>query len=226
MAKHDYYLPRQEKERVIWMDNFARKFAVVAASLGFTPAEVTSVNNDLAMLQYLTGMVDMISTMKQSCVAYKKAIAEGSLGKVGGAIPTLPTLPAAPALVPPGIFARTRKLVQRIKYAPSYTSAIGKDLGIVGALQTKNTDSLKPVIKLVKHGTFVEVQWTKGAADAIRIEVDRNGEGWKFVAIDAVPHYKDYTPVAQPAVWKYRAIYLINDEIVGQWSDESSITVS
>jgi hypothetical protein len=30
---------------------------------------------------------------------------------------------------------------------------------------------------------------------------------------------------AGPGIWKYRAIYLINDEKVGQWSDVASIAV-
>jgi hypothetical protein len=41
--------------------------------------------------------------------------------------------------------------------------------------------------------------------------------------VDTVPHYQDITG---PAVWKYRAMYLLEDQPVGQWSDVASITVS
>ena len=48
---------------------------------------------------------------------------------------------------------------------------------------------------------------------------------FQFLAVDAVPHYTDTTPITAPAVWKYRAIYLIADEKVGQMSDVISINV-
>ena len=69
------------------------------------------------------------------------------------------------------------------------------------------------------------MQWSKGAADAVYIETDK-GAGWQFLAVDAVPHYIDTTPITAQAVWKYRAIYLIADEKVGQMSDVVSINVS
>jgi len=40
-----------------------------------------------------------------------------------------------------------------------------------------------------------------------------------------VPHYIDATPITTLGHWKYRAIYLVSDERVGQWSDIASITV-
>jgi hypothetical protein len=57
------------------------------------------------------------------------------------------------------------------------------------------------------------------------IEVDRGTGPWQFLAVDMVPHFEDTTPVAAHATWKYRAIYLINDERVGQWSDVVSVAV-
>ena len=71
----------------------------------------------------------------------------------------------------------------------------------------------------------MEVQWTKGDADSIRIESDK-GTGWQFLAIDSVPHYTDTTPITIAATWKYRAMYIVADELVGQWSDVASIGVS
>jgi hypothetical protein len=55
------------------------------------------------------------------------------------------------------------------------------------------------------------VQWTKGDADALRIETDK-GSGWQFLAVDTVPHYQDTTPICGPALWKYRAMYLLEDQ--------------
>jgi hypothetical protein len=64
-----------------------------------------------------------------------------------------------------------------------------------------------------------------GPADGIYIEVDR-GNGWVFLGIDTVPHFIDTTAFpAGGAVWKYRAIYIINDERTGDWGDTASIAV-
>jgi len=40
--------------------------------------------------------------------------------------------------------------------------------------------------------------------------------GWQFLDIDSVPHYTDTTPITAPATWKYRAMYIVADELVGQ----------
>jgi hypothetical protein len=84
---------------------------------------------------------------------------------------------------------------------------------------------MKPILKLVFKGGEVEIQWKKGKADAIYIEADKGAGTWSFLAVDTVPHYTDTTPITGPGIWKYRAIYLINDEKVGQWSDVASISV-
>ena len=224
MAKSSY-LPRTDKDRVVWLNNFSSKFAQVATGLGFVAADVTSVNNDAAMFSYLINQVEVYTTAKEQRVDYKNLIKEGPLGTPGGPLPVAPAAGTVPTVVLPGIFARISQLVPRIKNSTTYTDAIGKDLGIIGAQQTFDPALMKPVLKLAMMGGQVEVQWIKSEADALRIETDK-GIGWQLLAIDTVPHYTDTTPITAPAVWRYRAMYQIADELVGQWSDVSSITVS
>jgi len=54
----------------------------------------------------------------------------------------------------------------------------------------------------------------------LKIRVDRgDGAGFVFLAIDLRPDYDDTAPLPAPgqaAVWKYRAIYRLNDAQVGQ----------
>ena len=55
----------------------------------------------------------------------------------------------------------------------------------------------------------------------------RNGT-FVFLAIDAVPDYLGTAALPAPGVstvWKYKAIYRLNDEPVGQWSDVASVSV-
>jgi hypothetical protein len=49
-----------------------------------------------------------------------------------------------------------------------------------------------------------------------------------YLAIDTVPDYLDSIPLPAPGagdVWRYKAIYRLHDEQVGQWSDTASISV-
>ena len=223
MARNPY-LPASDADRVIWLNNFAAKFAPVAVPLGFVAADATAVTNDAVMFAYLIGQVESFTTAKEQRVKYKNLIKDGPIGEPGGVVPSGPTVPAPPTLVLPGIFPRISFLVQRIKVAPNYTDAIGSDLGIIGAEQVVDSGELKPVVKLALKGGQVEVQWAKGKTNGVRIESDK-GSGWQFLAVDSVPHYVDTTPITTAGTWRYRAIYIIADELVGQWSDTVTINV-
>ena len=219
------YLPQSDKDRAVWLNNFSGKLGGYATLLGLSAAEVASAVADALMFVYLLNLVEIFTTAKEQRVNYKNLIKDGPIGTPAGAFPAAPSVAAAPAAVAPGIFPRVGQLVQRIKNSASYTEAIGKDLGIIGADVAFDSAIMKPVLKLVPKGGQVEVQWTKGDADALYIETDKGTGTWAFLSVDTVPHYTDTTPIAGHATWKYRAIYLMADERVGQWSDVASIAV-
>jgi len=145
-----------------------------------------------------------------------------------GAIPALPTLPVAPTAVSAGIFDRMRLLVQRIKNHSNYNEAMGHDLNIIGSDEALDRVAMKPTLEIVISGGEPIIKWKKGHADAIRLEVDRSdNQGWQFLAINTISGFHDKQAFpATPTTWKYRAIYIIADEPVGQMSDEAKITVS
>ena len=58
--------------------------------------------------------------------------------------------------------------------------------------------------------------------------MDRGTGAFGFLAFDTIPDYLDTAALPAPglsAVWKYKAIYRLGDEQVGQWSDVASISV-
>ena len=60
----------------------------------------------------------------------------------------------------------------------------------------------------------------------IELQVDRDGNGYVFLANDTTPGYTDTAPFpAALATWKYRGIYRVGDAQVGVWSPEVGITV-
>jgi len=220
-----HYLPFDDPGKCTWFNNFAMKLPTYSATLGITPAEEAAVADDNTFWQYVCEARNQFHQYAKDWTAYKNHARNGT---AIGDLPTPPTLPAAPGtLVAANIFGRITTLVARIKKHPGYTEAIGQDLDIIGAEQTVDLNTLKPVLKLVLQAGRPNVQWKKTVADALELQVDR-GNGFVFLAIDTVPDYLDTfaLPAAgASAVWKYKAIYRINDEQVGQWSDVSSISV-
>lgn len=236
MAKESY-LPLDDNGLKTWLENFNTKLPAHAATFGLTAGQLASVNADQLNFSYWLGQAELFKDEKEERTGYKNLLRDGPIGSPSGTPPTAPVIPAAPAAVLPGIVARMREMVQFIKKHPAYTESIGQDLDIIGAEQTTQRATLKPIIKLVKTGGGVNVKWTKGIASALRIEKQiagsaaapiapaPTGSSWTLLAIDTAPDYLDTTPITTPAVWKYRAIYIINDEVAGQWSDEASIAV-
>ena len=218
--------PTKDEEKILWLNNLAATLPNYSSILGISAAEVVSAQNDAACFKYSMGAVDSYTAAKESWVEYKNLLKNGRAGAPTGSIPQVPSPGTAPAvLVAPGIMPRIRALIARIKSNPNYTNAIGIALGIVGADNTTDMNTLKPVLKLVLKGGHVEVQWVKSISDGIKIEVDRgDGQGWKFLAINTHPHYTDKVLPAA-ANWKYRAIYLKHDQPVGLLSDVITISV-
>ncbi len=112
---------------------------------------------------------------------------------------------------------------------PAYTEAIGQSLGIEGPEASgPDLEAAQPDLTGAKVvAAAVLIPWTKGKFHGIRIEADRgDGKGWAFLAIDTRPDDSDTEPFPSGgAVWRYRAIYLLDDEKVGQWSPAVSVNV-
>lgn len=225
-----YYLPRNDQDRVLWLNNFAGKLNEHAATLEVAAATVTDMQTAAAYLGYVFNVHQGLKNNVKEMTAYKRQLIDGRIGATVGALPTLPDLGTAPTAVTFPIFSRVQQLVQVLRNHPAYTASIGQDLGIIGAEQSTDTSTLKPVLKLSIVANEVIVKWTKGSATSIDIYVDRSdGKGMIYLANDYSPPYEDRITLAPdnpPALWSYRAIYRVGDKQVGQYSDVVSITVN
>lgn len=226
-----YYLPRTDEEKALWLSNFAAKINTVSAKYGITTDEVKDVTDCAAYFDALIKAKQQFITFQTALTAYKNAMKDGLPTDINVlTVPEVPvlTLPAAPAF---DIFGRISALAARIKGNYLYTETDGRNLGIVGSEHAApNLNTLKPQLLIqTKHGGQPEIVWSKQGMTGIEILVDRgDGKGWQFLAFDTIPNYTDTAtlPVAgQTARWSYKAIYHLNDEPVGQWSDVASVAV-
>ena len=222
-----YYLPADEPGKGAWLNNLSAKLPTYSAALGLTAADTASVTADALFFTYCLNSVGQVAAYSQQWTAYKNSARNGT-GASLGAAPAAPSLGVAPAAVAPNIFGRATALVARIKVAPGYTDSIGQALQIIGADQTVDVNSMKPIITAQLDAGQVDIGWTKQGMDGIELQVDR-GTGFVFLAIDTIPGYTDTAPMpaaGQSALWKYKAIYRQGDDRVGQWSDVVSIPVA
>src|SRR5439155_9826314 len=106
-----------------------------------------------------------------------------------------------------------------------FPTAIGQDLGLIGADITLDLTTLKPILDVTLQAAHPNIGWTKQGLDGLEILVDRGTGAFGFLAFDTMPDYLDTAPLPAPgtsAVWKYKAIYRLADEQIGQWSDVAS----
>ena len=222
-----YYLPSDDAGRLSWLNNFSAKLPSYSAALELVAGDVSSVAADAAFFSYALNAQQQIAAYAQQWTTYKNAARDGGAPSLTTA-PAAPALGVAPAVVAPGIIVRIKAIVARIKVAPGYTDSIGQALGVIGADQTVDVTTMKPVLTAQLDAGQVDIGWTKQGMDGIELHVDR-GTGCVFLAIDTIPNYTDTQPMpaaGQSALWKYKAIYIQADQRVGQWSDVVSIPVA
>ena len=226
------YLPPDDQRKVTWLIQLASKTPTYAVVLDITPAEQTSLDDDAAMYEYVVIIMHpAFKTKVQDITSFKNIMRDGPLGTPTPLVPVAPTLPAAPTAVAPGIFKRVAKFVQRLKNHPNYTENIGEDLGIVGDEMTFESSELKPELKGDLDANRPKIIWQKGPfADSIDLYVDRQlDDNYVYLTNDSEPDYIDTYPLppdVASAVYRYKGIYRINDEQVGQFSDPITITVT
>lgn len=223
-------LPRTEDGKKSWAENIILKFPSLAEALGFTVEDEKELLDLLRMLIFSITAVQSANAEAKAWTAFKKQVLNGIPD--GGAPLSMPvtTLPAAPAVpVEPGVIPRLREIIRRIKAHKAYTDAIGEQLQIDGSgADNFNPAEGKPSFKASVSPGKVTHEWAKGNFDGVVVESQRGAEtAFTFLDKDFTSPFEDRRPnlvAGQPETRRYRMIYLLDDEIVGTYSDEVVIT--
>jgi hypothetical protein len=113
---------------------------------------------------------------------------------------------------------------------PTSLEAIGQDLGILGSNTPFKPQDGKPTFKIeFSSGGHPNLVWKKGKFQGVEIHKSLDGVNFTRLDKDFSPDFIDKTDLpdaGKSAVWYYKMIYLYKDEIVGNWSDVASVTVS
>lgn len=233
MIPSQKWFPTNLPARAVWFQNFSAQFAVGAVSLGFTPAEVTSVENDNQVMQFLAQTMVDLKAYEKSAKEYLEIITENEIGKPTPEFPANPDF-VLPVVVKTGIFERLVDLVNRIKVAPNYTDQIGALLGIVPTeTGSVSPDDVKPTIEAFASSggyEFSIIVSNREKATQWLVAILREGATkWqniksatgKSVDVEVQP-----TIEGKPERIQVRVQLIRNNEDYGQPSDPTFVTLN
>ena len=220
------FMPHSNIGKLELLEHAAATFPAYQILFEINDTDTKALKNDAFNLRKAYTLKHQVQSYGHRCTAYMNLLWDGGGGDTSW--PVAPVIEPNPSSsVMAGATLRFSKLVARIKAHPNYTIAIGQDLHIIGAKIVLDTTGWKPVLSIKYVAGHPLIIWTKGRADAIEIWADRgDGNGFTLFAVNNQPDTIDNTPLPSvSANWKYKAIYRLHDEQVGQWSDVLSILV-
>ncbi len=230
--KKSNFLPSDEAGKELWLKNFAAKLSKYAAKYGIVNTEVTDMVQSSAYITYINDYHQQYKEYLKEVTEYKKEVYGGNkMNNTPSQVPQPPVFSNVPAIVLPAVFDRAISIGNRILDHTKYTTADGTDIGIEVTPKAKrviDTKIAKPDIKLqLIDGGHPELVWKRNGLDALEIWVDRGDDrGFMFCEIDLKPNFTDeYNLPTKPELWRYKAIYRMDNKQVGKWSDIVSIAV-
>jgi hypothetical protein len=226
------WFPTNLPARALWMLNFATQFALVATSLGFIAADITSVEDDNRVFQFLADIFNQLKAYEEAVRQYRIQITENDIGKPTPQFPAPPKF-TLPVVVPTGIFERLDRLRTKIMAADGYTDEIGALLGILPTQTERPPESeLKPVVTVTPKFSDYKytVHATRMGKPGYKVQLRRmDSDKWTDVAqsqtadieLQATP-----TVAGQPESVQIQVLLMENNQVVGQPSDAVYVTLN
>lgn len=224
MIPNPAYFPTNLQARAAWYANFAKQAATTGAQFNLTPAEITQIQDDNNVIQFLAEAAVTLDAYEEAVRQYRKIITEGNVGDPTPNFPADISLPL-PKIIPTGMFERLVDYVDRIKASADYTPETGALYGIIpqGTGESFNpADEQVTIDATVQPGNQVSVTFTRGKSDGVRIETAVDKGDWTSqgnfmkspVVIDIAQNANQL-----PRSVQIRARYLDGNTPVGDWSD-------
>ncbi|MFN8315833.1 MAG: hypothetical protein U0T32_05205 [Chitinophagales bacterium] len=192
------YLPQRDSDLLPWLQNYQSKIAVDGLTLGLTAQQITDQQDFCADMQKALLAVATKKDELKSAVSAKNDAAQTKIGAL-------------------------RLAIANIKTLPSYTNAIGNNLGIIATNVGFDPTTYKAQITAEIFGGFVRIKFKKMGADGVNIYHRKKGTAtWLFLALDTKSPYDDHITLGvpnQPEHWEYMAYGVIDDAQIGLQSD-------
>jgi len=234
------FFPRLIEARPEWFGTYGTQLNALGVSiLALAAPDVAASVADARYLEYCSGSwLAAVREFGPACTAaltvlYDQAAADPFVLPAFAPPPLPAANPPLPAVVAvaPGALQRIFAYVQIIKKQPTYTEAIGLQLGIVGS--EDNTGHPLPEFtaksELGDDCHCVRIKFKKFRHMGVAIYSRRGPNGaWEFLAIDTDSPYLDERELlvaGQPEVREYRMRFWDAGAENGEWTDVTSVTV-
>jgi hypothetical protein len=200
----------------------------IADKLGVSADWLARLSRATASLDFALAYQAALKNAAEGASALKNAVIGGPVTGGLSAHPlTRPSPPDGPLFEDATGFLG--ELIAYLKGLPGYNDAIGQTLDILPKKAAPvDLDSLQPDLSYKLTNGQPYLDWSKAGTDALEIEVDRGAGQFALLTIDTSPGYLDAAPLptaGTAARWRYRAIYRIKDQRVGQWSAVVDVAV-
>jgi len=222
-------IPRDDAGKLALLQHLNAKLPFYAPILEVSAEELAQLRACTEWFELIISAQDSAYKYTDALFACKRVLREGPKSTTI-TLPPPPVIPPLPVSEPcADIFGFLSDLITRVKQHKNYIEAIGQVLGI-NALPPVDLaySTLRPVLTVNFQGGHPLLSWKSNRADALELEADHGTGQFRLLTIKMLPGYLDKNPLpplGSIALWKYRAIYRIRDEQVGQWSEVLDVGV-
>lgn len=156
--------------------------------------------------------------------------------EIADAVPEAPVFKtfALPAGATLGLQQQCRNFANLLKNQPNYDKADGLDLMIEKGEQDSgntNIQEAQPALKIDTGGLdgVPAFEWVKRGFDALELQYRKAGtEMWQYADKSTEKIIKFKPPVTAPGTpekFEFRAVYILKNQRVGQWSPVYTLTI-
>lgn len=226
--KTDWYPKSLAKQRTMYQ-NFNSKIGGYKAKYGLTDAQIAEVHIICETFIEIDDKINRNQATAKQMTEWRDNVLTGK--PAGSQVPPAPVFQAfaLPAGAFIGLEEKFRAFVRDFKNNPAYTEADGIDLMIV-APETEeiDLDTVQPEIDIMSlPNGVVMIDWRKGMFTALEVQYRAIGAmNWQLADKSTETTIRFDAPLTnQPQKFEFRAIYLLKNERVGQWSIVHTLTV-
>ena len=221
-----FWWPGAMPDQVVLMNNFGAKITAYKTALALTTLQVTEIVSVCDAFTDAFNAVEQCRSTMQALTTWRDELYYGnSKGAPADAAPVFPVVP--PISTPYGLVPQFLKFRDMLLTLPGFTEAIGEDLGIIGAEQSKVIeDTVTPVLKSVTtQGFSVQIKGSMQGFDAMRVEYAPKGGEFAPVA------FLTNTPATVqisgnlPQTGHIRTVYIRKNEDFGNYSADYPVVL-
>ena len=229
MAKK-FWWPGSMPEQLVLMQNFQAKIGGYSMPLGLSASQVTEAVGLCTTFVGAFNTTEQCRSTMQAMTQWRDEVFYGEpMGSQAPAAPMFPVVGAVTYTL--GVVTQFFRLRDQIVSAPGYTTAIGEDLGIVGAsAASPAVNLLVPDLRTeTSTGYWVNLTGSMRGMDALKVEYSKDGSVFQTVTfLTNTPGGFQITPTnpLQPEKGFIRAVFIKKNEEVGSYSANYPVTLS